>query len=62
MVMAMDNTLEALKACRDAMLRSVSEGCTDHLDWCDDGGTFWRDAIAKANAALDAADDAEEEG
>lgn len=29
----------------DAMNRSAEEGCTDHLDCCDDAGEFWYTAL-----------------
>jgi len=48
----MDATVEELKAalkeCAAAMRKSVEEGCTDHLDCCDDAGQFWHDAVANA--------------
>lgn len=42
----------ALRDCLDAMKKSQDEGCTDHLDCADDGGSFWYDAIAQAEGLL----------
>ena len=42
----------ALRMAVEAMERSVEEGCTDHLDCCDDYGEFWHKAIAACRKAL----------
>jgi hypothetical protein len=43
---------KALKACVDAMDKSLRDGSTDHLDCADDGGAFWYDAAEKARQML----------
>lgn len=59
----MNNELakQALQSCVAAMQKSRDEGCTDHLDCCDDGGQFWYDAIENAEKALAALAAAEQQ-
>lgn len=40
--------LGVIEEMREAMLKSVDIGCTDHLDCCDDGGDFWYRSITTA--------------
>jgi chromosome segregation ATPase len=49
---ALRETREALSATSKAMRRSIDDGCTDHLDCCDDGGEFWYVSAEKAEAIL----------
>jgi len=47
-----DELMEALKKCKDAMVKSKEVGCTDHLDCCDDYGAFWHNAVENADETI----------
>ena len=59
---AADKLFRAVQLCSDAMKKSITDGCTDHLDYSDDAGAFWCDALKAAEVAIASAEGKETAG